>query len=74
MLKFDLRAAMNEFEARTGLKMTYEILSNESGISIDTLKSMASRDYNATLQTISSVSIVLRCNPINFFHWKEDHF
>jgi lambda repressor-like predicted transcriptional regulator len=72
MLKFDLRGALNDFEARTGLKMTYENLSRESGVSVDTLKSLATRDYNATFLTIASIANVLRCNPIHYFLWTED--
>lgn len=73
MLKFDLRKALYDFEARTGLKMTYEGLSAKTGVSVDTLKSLATRDqYNTTLQVISSICEVLRCNPINYFQWPEE--
>lgn len=74
MLKFDLRKAINEFEARTGLKMTYENLADKTEISIDTIKSLATREnYNTTLQIISTVCEVLRCNPIDYFIWETKH-
>lgn len=71
MLKFDLRRAMNDFEARTGLKMTYDNLASKTRVSTDTLKSLATRDqYNTTLQVISSICEVLRCSPIDYFIWE----
>lgn len=73
MLKFDLRRAMNDFEAKTGLKMTYEALSSKTEISVDTLKSLATREnYNTTLHVLSSICSVLRCNPIDYLIWQSE--
>ncbi|MCK6595952.1 MAG: helix-turn-helix transcriptional regulator [Bacteriovoracaceae bacterium] len=73
MLKFDLRRAMNDFEAKTGLKITYESLASKTEISVDTLKSLATREnYNTTLHVISSICEVLRCNPIDYLIWNTD--
>ena len=61
------------YQARTGLKMSYEDLSSDTDISVETLKSIATRkDYNATLRIISTISISLGINPINYFSWEKD--
>lgn len=71
-LKFDLRRAMLDYEARTGIRLTYDSLSQACNVSSDTLKSMASRPtYNATLKVIGSVAHALRCNPVDYFEWSE---
>jgi len=73
MLRFDLRKAMDDFEARTGLKITYDSLAVKSGISVNTLKSLATRDsYNTTLNIIEQIGNALRCNPTDYFIWSED--
>lgn len=69
-LRFDLKAAISDFNRRTGLHVTYDQLSEMSGISVDTLKSLANRsDYNATLKIISEICSVLGSNPKNFMDW-----
>lgn len=70
-LRFDLKLALDHYESKTGIRLSYAELSNASGISMDTLKSLASRtDYNATFETISQIGIALNLNPIDFFEWK----
>ncbi len=72
MLRFDLRAALNAYEARTGLRVTYEELSARTGIAEDTLKSLATRpDYNATLKILTTIAGVLNCDPREFLVWEE---
>ena len=69
-LRFDLKGAISDFNRRTGLHLTYDQLSEMSGISIDTLKSLANRsDYNATLKIISEICSILGSNPKNFLDW-----
>lgn len=69
-LRFDLRMAMQDFEARTGIRLTYETLAQQTGISVDTLKSMATRDdYNSTLRNIASLGNALLCDPRKYLHW-----
>ncbi len=69
-LRFDLRLALQDFEARTGLRLTYESLSQTSQVAIDTLKSMATRDdYNATLRIISAICTALKCEPAKYLLW-----
>lgn len=69
-LKFDLRCALEDYEAKTGIRLTYEMLSQSSGLSVDALKSMATRDvYNASLRSIACVCDALNLNPIQYFRW-----
>lgn len=59
-----LREAMDEYRRRTGERMTYDLLSQRTGLSRPTLESLASRDsYNTTLNTISKVCRALGCGP-----------
>ena len=63
---------MHQYEAKTGLRLTYEELSGLTKISPETLKSIATRaDYNATLRMISEISSALNINPVDFLEWKD---
>jgi len=63
---------MLDYQARTGIKRSYEDLSEDTNLSIETIKSVASRkEYNATLKVISLLSISLGVNPIPYFEWEE---
>lgn len=71
-LKFDLKSTISDFNARTGLHLTYEQLSSLSGMSVDMLKSLANRpDYNVTLKSISEVCSVLGSDPKKFLVWED---
>jgi len=73
ILRFNLRLALQDFEARTGLRLTYEALSQSSEVAVDTLKSMATRDdYNATLRIISAICNALKCEPSKYLIWVVD--
>lgn len=72
-LRFDLKAAISDFNRRTGLHLTYDQISEMSGLSVDTLKSLANRqDYNATFKIISEICTVLGSNPKSFLDWQAD--
>lgn len=74
MLRFDLKEAMNAYEAKTGLHLTYDELSRMTEISSNTLKSIATRsDYNVTVKIISEIALALSINPIEFLDWKPKH-
>ena len=71
MLRFNLKNAMQAYEAKTGLHLKYEDLSQLTGISQDALKSIATRpEYNATLKMITEIANALNINPIEFFEWR----
>jgi len=74
MLRFDLRMALLDFQARTGIKMSYEDLSKDTDISVETLKSIATRKkYNATFGTISIISKSLNINPTSYLIWEPEN-
>lgn len=70
MLRFNLKKAMQSYEAKTGIHLTYDDLSSLTKISNETLKSIATRPaYNATLKMISEISLALNISPLEFFEW-----
>ncbi len=72
MIKFNLKQALLDYQARTGIRMSYEDLSSDTDISIETLKSIATRgNYNTTLKVISIISKSLGINPIEYLEWLE---
>jgi DNA-binding Xre family transcriptional regulator len=71
-LKFRLKEALIDYESRTGIRLTYDLLSKRTQISIDTLKSMATRDdYNSSLKNITAICEALRCNPLEYLLWND---
>ena len=74
MLNFHLREAMDAYEAKTGIHLTYNELSQITGISMSTLKSIATRKhYNTTLSNLSKISEVLHINPIKYLSWSPEN-
>lgn len=72
MLRFNLKNAMQAYEAKTGIHLKYEDLAQLTGVSQDALKSIATRpEYNATLKMITEIAIVLNINPIEYFEWRN---
>lgn len=64
MIKVKLREVMDEFRSRSGERMTYERLAEQTGISRPTLESLASRvNYNTRLSTIEKLCLALGCQP-----------
>lgn len=73
MLRFELKRMLDDYEARTGIHVSYEELSTACGISIDTLKSLVSRrNYNTTLETISKIAKILDASPLQFLSYSSD--
>jgi DNA-binding Xre family transcriptional regulator len=71
-LRFDLRKALEGFEARTGIHLTYEALSQRTELSVDTLKSIATRnDYNASMKNLASICDALKCSPLDYLLWDD---
>lgn len=55
---------MEAHRVRTGVKLTYAKLSEETGISEATLQSLAARpNYNTRLSTIACLCAALSCRP-----------
>ena len=73
MIRVRLREAMRAHGERTGRRMTYESLSEETGIAVATLQSLGSRlGYNATLATVERICRALRCTPGELLELAED--
>lgn len=71
-LRFDFRKMLDDFEARTGVRPSYAELSEQTKISSDTLKSLATREsYNTTLHTLEKLGKALAVNPIKYLEWDE---
>jgi len=64
MIKVKLREAMENFRRQTGVRLTYDSLAEQTGISVDTLQSLATRtSYNTRLTTVEKLCRVLDCLP-----------
>ena len=64
MIAIKLREAMEAYKRRTGKRMTYDILADNTGIGHGTLRTMGSRDdYNATLVTLEKICRALEVTP-----------
>ncbi|MFM4817982.1 helix-turn-helix domain-containing protein [Aeromonas veronii] len=73
MITVKLREALDEYKKRTGVKMTYRQLSEETGLSQATIASLGSRSaYNSTLGTIDAICKVLSCSPSELLEYKHD--
>lgn len=64
MIVVRLREAMNAYRERTGERLTYEILSERTGLSITTLQSLGGRSaYNTRISTVEKLCTALDCTP-----------
>ena len=64
MIRIRLREEMENFRKRTGVRLTYEVISERTGISLPTLQSLAARqEYNTRLSTIDKLCRCLGCSP-----------
>lgn len=69
MLRISLRPAIENFARKTGIRMTYRLLAERTGLSEATIESLATRvDYNPTLATISRLCEALQCGPSDLLH------
>lgn len=59
-----IREAMERYRYRTGERLTYEKLSDRTGIARPTIEAIATRPgYNPTLATIEKLCRALECQP-----------
>ncbi|TAK48146.1 MAG: XRE family transcriptional regulator [Xanthobacteraceae bacterium] len=64
MISVKLREAMESYRRRNGARLTYELLSEKTGIAVPTLQSLAARPgYNTRLSTIERLCHALECTP-----------
>jgi DNA-binding Xre family transcriptional regulator len=73
MIRVKLREAMDAYRQRTGTKLTYELLSAQTGIALTTLQSLAARaGYNTRLSTIEKICVALKCSPGDLLELSTD--
>ena len=73
MIRVKLREAMEAYRQRTGSKLTYELLSKQTGVALTTLQSLAARPgYNTRLSTIEKLCIALSCSPSDLLEMSTD--
>jgi DNA-binding Xre family transcriptional regulator len=73
MIRIKLREAMDAYRQRTGKKLTYELLAEQTGIALTTLQSLAARPgYNTRLSTIEKICVALKCSPNDLLEMTED--
>lgn len=73
MIRVKLREAMDSYRQRTGQKLTYELLAQQTGIALTTLQSLAARPgYNTRLSTIEKICVALKCSPSDLLEMSDD--
>lgn len=64
MIVIRLREALETYRQRTGARLTYDSLAAQTGISVNTLQSLATRaGYNTRLTTVEKLCRALACTP-----------
>jgi DNA-binding Xre family transcriptional regulator len=73
MIRVKLREAMDAYRVRTGNRLTYELLAEQTGIALATLQSLAARaGYNTRLSTIEKICHALKCSPGDLLEMSTD--
>lgn len=63
-MRIKLKQLMDDYEWRKKTKMTYSILSERTGIPVNTLKSIGSRrGYNASMEHLNLICATLHVTP-----------
>ena len=71
-IRIKLREAMEDYERRSGIHVTYSDLAQRTGLSVATLQSIGSRKrYNATLEAIELICRALNTTPADLLEWDE---
>lgn len=73
MIKIRLRDAMRNYSERRGVKITYQQLSEVTGISKATLETLGSRaNYNTTLAVLDTLCRHLDCDLSDLVTYTKD--
>lgn len=68
-----LRETMEAYRQRTGVRLTYDIIAEKTGIAVTTLQSLAARSgYNTRLSTIEKLCRMLECAPGDLLELTDD--
>lgn len=71
-LRLRLSHCLDLHEQRTGERPTYGELATRAGVSLDTVKSIATRPaYNATLRTVERLCTALGVAPADLLDWSS---
>jgi len=61
-MRVKLREMMDSYERSTGERLTYALIAERTGVSVETLQSIATRaTYNTRLSTIVALCYLLKC-------------
>jgi DNA-binding Xre family transcriptional regulator len=72
MIYIKLREAMEAYRNRTGVRLTYEVIAEQTGISVPTLQSLAARPgYNTRLSTVERLCRVFECEVSDLLVLRE---
>lgn len=64
MIRIRLKEAIECYSQRTGIRLTYKLLAEQIGVSVETLQSLAARPgYNTRLSTVERLCVALQCQP-----------
>lgn len=64
---------MAAYAEKTGNKITYQQLADDTGLSKATLEALGSRsDYNTTLSTIDALCTYLGCDILDLLEFRSD--
>ena len=73
MIVVKLREMMERYRYRTGERLTYEKIANQTDLSRTTLEALASRPgYNTTLATVEKLCRILECEPSDMLEMLPD--
>jgi DNA-binding Xre family transcriptional regulator len=74
MIVVKLRETMQAYRQRTGRRLTYDMLSEQTGIAVTTLQSLSTRpEYNTRLSTIEKLCRALECTPGELLELSDDN-
>ena len=73
MIVVKLREAMERYRTRTGVRLTYDLLAERTGLSKATIESIGGRrGYNTTLLNIDKLCSVLECDVAELLEYQDD--
>lgn len=73
MIRVELREAIEAYQAKHGVKLTYQQIAEQTSLGLATLQSLAARpDYNTRLSTIDKLCGFLGCEPSDLLVYIAD--
>ncbi|SHJ89920.1 putative transcriptional regulator [Malonomonas rubra DSM 5091] len=73
MIRYRLRELMSDYQFRTGNRLTFEEIANQTGIHRTTLSKIANqRNYNTTTDNIDKLCTFFKCQIADLMEHLED--